>query len=45
MDKKTKSPKVWLYRNKATGAIKGDGTVTYEDPSAADGAINWFHGI
>lgn len=35
---------MWLYRNKLTHQIKGDGTVTYEDPCAADGAIKWFDG-
>ena len=25
-DKKRKCPKIWLYRDKATGAPKGDGT-------------------
>lgn len=28
IDKKTKKAKIWLYRDKATGELKGDGTVT-----------------
>ena len=43
-DKKLKKSKVWLYRDKATGALKGDGTVTYEDPFSAASAVSWFHG-
>ncbi|KAJ3345819.1 hypothetical protein HDU91_007227 [Kappamyces sp. JEL0680] len=43
-DKKTFEPKVWIYKDKSTGAPKGDATVTYEDPSASDGAILWFDG-
>lgn len=35
-------PKVWLYRDKATGEFKGEATVTYEDPFAAGSAPNWF---
>lgn len=26
-DKKTKGPKIWLYRDKVSGSLKGDGTV------------------
>ena len=43
-DKKRKCPKVWLYRDKATGAPKGDGTVSYEDPFSAASAVKWFDG-
>ncbi|CAD7700839.1 unnamed protein product [Ostreobium quekettii] len=42
-DKKLRKPKIWLYRDKATGALKGDGTVTYEDPFAAASALQWFN--
>ncbi|GMH45915.1 hypothetical protein BSKO_13878 [Bryopsis sp. KO-2023] len=42
MDKKTRKPKIWLYRDKQTGAPKGDCTVTYEDPYAAASAVQWF---
>jgi hypothetical protein len=44
MDKKAKKPKIWLYRDKETGALKGDGTVTYEDPFSAGSAVQWFSG-
>lgn len=26
----------------ASGALKGDGTVTYEDPFSAASAVEWF---
>ncbi len=35
---------VWLYKDKATGQLKGDGTVTYEDPFSAASAVQWFDG-
>ena len=34
---------IWLYRDKVTGQLKGDGTVSYEDPFSAASAIEWFH--
>ncbi len=37
-DKKSREPgkkKVWIYRDKSTGAAKGDATVTYLDPNGA----------
>jgi RNA recognition motif-containing protein len=43
-DKKQKKHKVWLYRDKVTGDLKGDGTVTYEDPFSAGSAVQWFNG-
>lgn len=45
LDKKARppKPKIWLYRDKTTGALKGDGTVTYEDPFAAGSAVEWFN--
>eukprot|EP00898_Chlorokybus_atmophyticus_P005339 jgi/Chlat1/5806/Chrsp4S06280 len=39
MDRRTNLPKIWLYRDKATGALKGDGT----DPYAAGAAVEWFN--
>lgn len=30
-------------RDKATNALKGDGTVSYEDPFSAASAIEWFN--
>ena len=35
-------PKIWLYKHKESGASKGEATVTYDDPSAAKSAIQWF---
>jgi hypothetical protein len=43
LDKKTKTKKIYLYRDKATGEMKGDGTVSYEDPFSAASAVEWFH--
>ncbi|CAA2992139.1 transcription initiation factor TFIID subunit 15 [Olea europaea subsp. europaea] len=42
-DKRTGSPKIWLYRDKVTNEPKGDATVTYEDPHAALAAVEWFN--
>ena len=42
-DKKRGTDKVWLYRDKHTGLPKGDATVTYADPFAAEAAVNWFN--
>jgi len=42
-DKKTGRPKVWIYRDKATGIPKGEATITYEDEQAASSAIEWFN--
>lgn len=42
-DKRTGRPKVWLYRDKVTNEPKGDATVTYEDPYAAQAAVEWFN--
>lgn len=43
-DKRTQKPKIWIYRNKETGLGKGECTITYDDPSAASSAIDWFDG-
>lgn len=43
-DKRTGKPKIWIYRNKETGAGKGEATITYDDSSAASSAIGWFDG-
>mmetsp|Transcript_6540 Transcript_6540/g.15713 ORF Transcript_6540/g.15713 Transcript_6540/m.15713 type:complete len:288 (-) Transcript_6540:571-1434(-) len=46
MDKKKRppAPKVWLYKDKETGVLKGDGTIAFEDPFAAGSAVSWFNG-
>lgn len=43
MDKKTKTKKIWIYRDKGTGVAKGDATVSYEDPFSAQSAVEWFN--
>lgn len=42
-DKKTRGKKIWLYRDKSTGGLKGDGTVSYDDPFSAASAVEWFN--
>ncbi len=43
-DKKRRGqPKIWLYKDKATGEFKGEATVTYEDAFAASSAPSWFN--
>ncbi|GJX56993.1 transcription initiation factor TFIID subunit 15 isoform X1 [Tanacetum coccineum] len=42
-DKRTGGPKIWIYRDKVTNEPKGDATVTYEDPYAAQAAVEWFN--
>jgi len=43
IDKRTGSPKIWIYRH-PDGTPKGDATVTYDDPPSASAAIKWFNG-
>ncbi|KAL7021949.1 hypothetical protein ACKWTF_012085 [Chironomus riparius] len=43
-DKRTNKPKIWIYRDKESGKGKGECTITYDDPAAASGAIQWFDG-
>nr|GEV89672.1 hypothetical protein [Tanacetum cinerariifolium] len=42
-DKRTGRPKIWIYQDKVTNEPKGDATVTYEDPHAAQAAVEWFN--
>lgn len=42
-DKRTGEPKIYVYTDKATGAPKGECTVTYDDPPSAKAAIDWFN--
>ena len=37
-------PKIWIYKDRNTGEQKGEATVTYDDPQAAQSAISWFDG-
>ncbi|ORY53836.1 RNA-binding domain-containing protein, partial [Rhizoclosmatium globosum] len=45
-DKKLRppGPKIWIYRDKASQIPKGDATLSYEDPPAAQAAIKFFSG-
>jgi RNA-binding protein FUS len=36
-------PKIWIYRDKASGLPKGEATITYDDYEAAKSAISWFN--
>lgn len=44
IDKKTRTPKIWIYKDKTTGKGKGEATITYDDPPTASSAIKWFNG-
>ena len=33
-----------LYSDKATGRLKGEATVSFDDPPSAKAAIAWFDG-
>lgn len=44
LDKKTRKPKIWVYKDKETGKPKGEVTITYDDPPTASSAIQWFNG-
>lgn len=33
-----------LYTDKATGRLKGEATVSFDDPPSAKAAIDWFDG-
>jgi len=37
-------PTIHLYKDKRTGQPKGDGTISYEEPSTARAAIDWSGG-
>lgn len=43
-DKKTNTPKVWIYKDKVTNLPKGEATVTFDDSDTAKAAIDWFDG-
>ena len=41
-DRRTGKPNIWIYKNRDTGEQKGEATVTYDDPAAAESAITCF---
>merc|ERR1719336_2514956 len=43
LDKKTRTKKIWIYKDRSTGISKGECTITYEDPQAAQSAPKWFN--
>lgn len=44
VNKKTAKPMINLYTDKATGRLKGEATVSFDDPPSAKAAISWFDG-
>ncbi|XP_056139842.1 TATA-binding protein-associated factor 2N isoform X3 [Lampris incognitus] len=44
VNKKTGQPMINLYSDKATGRLKGEATVSFDDPPSAKAAIDWFDG-
>lgn len=42
LDKRTREPKITIYRNHETNEPKGDACITYDDREAAKAAIEWF---
>ena len=43
-DRKTGKQRIFIYKDNNTGLPKGEATVTYDDPNAAQSAIQWFNG-
>ncbi|XP_062875078.1 RNA-binding protein FUS isoform X2 [Trichomycterus rosablanca] len=44
MNKKTGLPMINLYTDRETGKLKGEATVSFDDPPSAKAAIDWFDG-
>ncbi|KAL7977540.1 hypothetical protein Chor_009489 [Crotalus horridus] len=44
MNKKTGQPMINLYTDRETGKLKGEATVSFDDPPSAKAAIDWFDG-
>ncbi|KAG8140659.1 hypothetical protein E2320_003318 [Naja naja] len=42
MNKKTGQPMINLYTDRETGKLKGEATVSFDDPPSAKAAIDWF---
>ena len=43
-DWKTGNQRIFIYKDNNTGLPKGEATVTYDDPNAAQSAIQWLDG-
>ena len=44
INKKTGMPMINLYTDRDTGKLKGEATVSFDDPPSAKAAIDWFDG-
>ncbi|XP_078278404.1 TATA-binding protein-associated factor 2N-like isoform X2 [Rhinoraja longicauda] len=44
INKKTGTTMINLYTDKVTGKLKGEATVSFDDPPSAKAAIDWFDG-
>lgn len=44
-NKKTGQPMINLYTDRETGKLKGEATVSFDDPPSAKAAIDWFDGM
>uniref|UniRef100_A0A1A8CGS0 Fusion (Involved in t(12,16) in malignant liposarcoma) n=1 Tax=Nothobranchius kadleci TaxID=1051664 RepID=A0A1A8CGS0_NOTKA len=44
VNKKTGMPMINLYADRNTGKLKGEATVSFDDPPSAKAAIDWFDG-
>ncbi|XP_078404780.1 TATA-binding protein-associated factor 2N-like isoform X2 [Cetorhinus maximus] len=44
INKKTGNAMINLYTDKVTGKLKGEATVSFDDPPSAKAAIDWFDG-
>ncbi|XP_041431580.1 MGC84691 protein isoform X2 [Xenopus laevis] len=44
INKKTGQPMINLYTDRETGKLKGEATVSFDDPPSAKAAIDWFDG-
>ncbi|KAL0197717.1 hypothetical protein M9458_006257, partial [Cirrhinus mrigala] len=42
VNKKTGLPMINLYTDRETGKLKGEATVSFDDPPSAKAAIDWF---
>ena len=42
LDKKTRTKKIWIYKDRSTGVSKGECTITYDDPQVCQIRYNTF---